>query len=71
MTVVYDYRKSIVDVWEGGTISETVPFNAGSYKFPEEVVILLNFKKGKLSLQEAYHLLKYDPSLYFIEEEDL
>lgn len=67
MTVVYDYKESVVDVWEEGKISETLPFNAGSEDFPEEVVILLNFKKGKLSLQEAYHLLKYNPSLYFTD----
>lgn len=67
MTIVYDYKQSIVDVWEGGKISETLSFNSGSEAFPEEVVILLNFKKGKLSLQEAYHLLKYNPRLYFID----
>lgn len=31
----------------------------------KEAIILLKYKHGKLSLQEATYLLKFDTSLYF------
>lgn len=58
---VYDHASQEISI-DG----EITPFDSGSYDFPCEAIILLKFKKGELSLQEAYHLLKYDPSLYFV-----
>ncbi len=67
MAIVYDYEESTITLWKDGQVEKTIPFNSGDYDFPKEVAILLNFKQGTLSLQEAYHLLKHDPSLYFVE----
>ncbi len=65
MVTVYNYKTSTITLSKGEN-KEVISFNCGDVDCPHEAIILLKFREGKLSLQEAYHLLKYDPKLYFL-----